>query len=59
MIEDRYRADRFDGDNPQRFYVFDTHDAGFECAGPFDTIAEAIAEQDRLNLAHAATKEVA
>jgi hypothetical protein len=46
-MADRYRADRYDADG--RFYVFDTENAGQECAGPFDSQEEAIAEQDRRN----------
>lgn len=55
---DRFRADRFDGDGePARFYVFDTHNGGEECAGPFDTIDNAITRQDRLNRLHALASE--
>lgn len=44
--EDRYRADReADG----KFYVFDTHLGGMQCSAGFDTIGEAIVEQDHLN----------
>jgi hypothetical protein len=37
----RYFPDRFDADG--KFYVFDEQDGGAECAGPFDTLDEAIA----------------